>query len=127
MEALSPRPTNVMMKPKVAMQQKVLDNKVSATAHAAGRMNSAPKNLPPPPPSVVTEPGEDGEQYSTGTFLGKGGFAVCYEGTLSRNCRVFAMKVVKSEMPKKMQEKVPFGYSHVSILEKGATDWNFIP
>lgn len=60
-----------------------------------------------PPPSILREPGREGEEYITGNFLGKGGFAVCYEGKLSRNGRLYAMKVVKSEMhQKKMQEKV---------------------
>lgn len=85
--------------------RKVLD-KNAAAANAAHRAATA-KNHAPPPPPLVTEPEEHGERYSTGSFLGKGGFAVCYEGTLVRNGRVFAMKVVKSEMnQKKMEEKV---------------------
>ncbi|KAF7712863.1 Uncharacterized protein PECH_001983 [Penicillium ucsense] len=68
--------------------------------------SSTSKNHADPPPSRVTEPEENGEDYIIGGFLGKGGFAVCYEGTLARNGRVFAMKVVKSHMPqKKMEEK----------------------
>ncbi|KAI9925045.1 hypothetical protein ASPWEDRAFT_119969 [Aspergillus wentii DTO 134E9] len=102
MEALSPRSTNQMIKPKVAMERKVLDKNAAAAAQKA----SSSKNHAPPPPSIVTEPEEDGERYSTGAFLGKGGFAVCYEGALSRNGRVYAMKVVKSDMgQKKMEEK----------------------
>lgn len=106
MAALSPRSANIMVKPKATIQQKPADGK--AVTGRAARVDGAQKNLPPPPPSVVTEPGEDAERYSTGVFLGKGGFAVCYEGTLMRNRRVFAMKVVKSDMKKKMQEKVIF-------------------
>lgn len=87
------------------MERKVLDK--NAAAAAAAQKTSSSKNHAPPPPSLVVEPEEDGEQYSTGAFLGKGGFAICYEGTLLRNGRVFAMKVVRSEMAqKKMQEKV---------------------
>lgn len=105
MEALSPLSTNRMIKPKMDPDRKVLD-KNAAAANAAQRAATA-KNHAPPPPSVITEPEEHGERYSTGAFLGKGGFAVCYEGTLLRNNRVFAMKVVKSEMTqKKMEEKV---------------------
>ncbi|KAL2837062.1 hypothetical protein BJY01DRAFT_221359 [Aspergillus pseudoustus] len=104
MEALSPRSTNQMVKPKTSMERKVLD-KNAAAANAAQKAASA-KNHAPPPPALVLEPGDDGERYSTGAFLGKGGFAICYEGTLLRNGRVFAMKVVKSEMTqKKMAEK----------------------
>ncbi|KKK12621.1 hypothetical protein AOCH_002321, partial [Aspergillus ochraceoroseus] len=104
MEALSPRSTNQMIKPKTSMERKVLD-KNAAAANAAQKTASS-KNHAPPPPALVVEPGDDGERYSTGAFLGKGGFAICYEGTLARNGRVFAMKVVRSEMSqKKMQEK----------------------
>ncbi|KAL4914609.1 hypothetical protein BDW62DRAFT_190189 [Aspergillus aurantiobrunneus] len=104
MEALSPRSTNQMIKPKASMERKLLDKNAAATS--AAQKAASTKNHAPPPPSLVLEPGDDGERYSTGGFLGKGGFAVCYEGTLLRNGRVFAMKVVKSEMAqKKMQEK----------------------
>ncbi|PLN82801.1 serine/threonine protein kinase [Aspergillus taichungensis] len=104
MEALSPRSTNQMLKPKVPMERKVLDR--NAAAASAAQKAASSKNHAPPPPPIVSEPLEDGERYRTGQFLGKGGFAVCYEGTLQRNGRVFAMKVVRSEMTqKKMQEK----------------------
>ncbi|KAE8350149.1 hypothetical protein BDV28DRAFT_139724 [Aspergillus coremiiformis] len=103
MEALSPRSTNQMIKP-LPMERKVLDR--NAAAAAAAQKASSSKNHAPPPPSLILEPEEDGERYTTGSFLGKGGFAICYEGTLLRNNRVFAMKVVRSEMAqKKMQEK----------------------
>lgn len=96
-----------MIKPKPSMERKVLDKNAAATS--AAQKTATAKNHAPPPPALVLEPGDDGERYSTGGFLGKGGFAVCYEGSLLRNGRVFAMKVVKSEMAqKKMQEKVPF-------------------
>ncbi|KAL4883804.1 hypothetical protein BJY04DRAFT_24719 [Aspergillus karnatakaensis] len=104
MEALSPRSTNQVIKPKASMERKLLD-KNAAAANAAQKASTA-KNHAPPPPALIVEPEGDGERYSTGAFLGKGGFAICYEGTLLRNGRVFAMKVVKSEMAqKKMQEK----------------------
>ncbi|KAB8070141.1 hypothetical protein BDV29DRAFT_38613 [Aspergillus leporis] len=103
MEALSPRSTNQMIKPQ-PMERKVLDR--NAAAAAAAQKAASSKNHAPPPPSLIIEPEENGERYSTGAFLGKGGFAICYEGTLLRNNRVFAMKVVRSEMAqKKMQEK----------------------
>ncbi|KAF4259184.1 hypothetical protein KXW98_006339 [Aspergillus fumigatus] len=104
MEALSPRSTNHLIRPKISMERKVLDK--NAAAAAAAQKAASSKIHAPPPPSLVIEPAEGGERYSTGAFLGKGGFAICYEGTLLRNGRVFAMKVVRSEMgQKKMQEK----------------------
>lgn len=103
MEALSPRSTNQMIKPKPTMDRKIVDK----NAAAAGQKASSSKNHADPPPPLVPEPEEGGERYAIGQFLGKGGFAVCYEGTLARNGRVYAMKVVKSQMPqKKMEEKV---------------------
>src|SRR5215471_10384251 len=101
MEALSPRSANIPPKPKVDLMKK------ASTNDAVAQKTSQSKNHPAPPPSIVREPAPDGEQYLAGSFLGKGGFAICYEGSLARNGRVFAMKVVKSDMPqKKMEEKV---------------------
>ncbi|KAJ6172515.1 hypothetical protein N7470_001582 [Penicillium chermesinum] len=103
MEPLSPRSTNQLIKPKSIMDRKVVDSKPAA---AAGQKASSSKNHADPPPALVPEPEDGGERYSIGGFLGKGGFAVCYEGTLARNGRVYAMKVVRSQMPqKKMEEK----------------------
>ncbi|MCJ1242853.1 Cell cycle serine/threonine-protein kinase cdc5/MSD2 [Trapelia coarctata] len=68
----------------------------------------------PPPSFVIQPPGRDGlpsEKYSMGKELGKGGFAICYEGTLvgqKRGIKVskFALKIVKAKMGlKKMEEK----------------------
>lgn len=121
MEALSPRSTNQMIKPKVPMERKVLDK--NAAAAQAAQKTSSSKNHAPPPPSIVAEPEVDGERYTTGAFLGKGGFAICYEGTLARNGRVFAMKVVKSEMgQKKMQEKVSCPL--IVLVTDGTSDVN---
>lgn len=50
-------------------------------------------NLP-----LLIEPEKDGERYSTGTFLGTGGSTIYYDRTLSRNNRLFIMKVITSEM-----------------------------
>ncbi|KAI2785980.1 hypothetical protein POX_h09745 [Penicillium oxalicum] len=103
MDALSPRSTNQPIKPKGLPDHKMADKRAVAVTQ---KSSSTSKNHADPPPSRVTEPEEDGEEYIIGGFLGKGGFAVCYEGTLARNGRVFAMKVVKSQMPqKKMEEK----------------------
>lgn len=104
MEALSPRSTNQKIKPKVSMERKLLDKNGGGTKQKAPVMK---EHHAQPPPAIVIEPDEDAERYSTGAFLGKGGFAICYEGRLTRNGRVFAMKVVKAEMKqKKMEEKV---------------------
>lgn len=106
MEALSPRSTNQLIKPKPNTERKKTE-KYAATSPEKKTSSSTSKNHADPPPSVVAEPEDGGEKYSMGAFLGKGGFAVCYEGTLSRNGRMFAMKVVRSHMPqKKMEEKV---------------------
>ncbi|KAM5468275.1 Cell cycle serine/threonine-protein kinase cdc5/MSD2 [Microsporum audouinii] len=100
MEPLSPRSTNIPPKPKVE-----LTKKLSVRSNSAQKSTSNRHHATPPPPQVK-EPGAYGEEYDIGGFLGKGGFAVCYEGKLARNGRVFAMKVVKSEMQqKKMEEK----------------------
>lgn len=106
MEALSPRSTNLPLQHKpLATHQKV--DRHAPPAAAPPRPAAPSKIHAPPPPPIVEEPGDDGEEYSTGLFLGKGGFAVCYEGKLVRNDRVFAMKVVRSEMTqRKMAEKV---------------------
>jgi hypothetical protein len=102
MEALSPRSTNVPPRTKVTVKRAKQEQ-----ANAPMQKTQTSKNHAPPPPPLVTEPGESGESYITGAFLGKGGFAVCYEGKLKRNGRAFALKVVKSEMnQKKMAEKV---------------------
>ncbi|KAJ5766139.1 uncharacterized protein N7511_003755 [Penicillium nucicola] len=86
------------------MDRKALEK--NAAPPSAQPKSSSAKNHAEPPPSVVSEPEDGGERYSIGAFLGKGGFAVCYEGALARNGRVYAMKVVKSQMPqKKMEEK----------------------
>lgn len=115
MEALSPRSTNQMIRPKPATERKMTDKHPAA---GPVQKPSSSKNHADPPPSFVPEPEDGGERYSIGGFLGKGGFAVCYEGTLARNGRVYAMKVVKSQMPqKKMEEKV-LNPDHKDV------DWN---
>lgn len=102
MEPLSPRSTNIPPKPKVEGAKKL-----SVKTNPAQKQSSSHRHHATPPPPEVKEPGPCGEEYEIGSFLGKGGFAVCYEGKLARNGRIFAMKVVKSEMQqKKMEEKV---------------------
>lgn len=108
MEALSPRSTNIPLKSKTSTTRQKVDQHAAAPGAAATAQKAAPPKIhAPPPPAIVPEPGPDGETYATGAFLGKGGFAICYEGKLLRNGRIFALKVVRSEMAqKKMAEKV---------------------
>ncbi|KAF5238133.1 hypothetical protein FAUST_5742 [Fusarium austroamericanum] len=67
------------------------------------------KEHPPPPPTEVPEPPSadrpDGATYQVGKILGKGGFAVCYSGQLLPTKQRFALKIVKSHMPPKMEQK----------------------
>ena len=58
------------------------------------------------PPSSVTEPGTNTETYIVGRKLGKGGFAVCFEGISNKDSKKYALKVVKAKVEqKKMMEK----------------------
>ena len=79
----------------------------------------------PPPQWVIQPPGPDGqpsEKYYTGKLLGRGGFAICYEGKLmgkktNNSNRKFALKIVKANMGvKKMEEKVRYSY-RVPLLD----------
>ena len=111
MEALSPRSTNIQLKQKNGSKKEQLEAK-AATARKLQRE----KDHPPAPPACVREPdgpyGEKGGRYLTGKFLGKGGFAICYEGELQdgdarSTGHCYALKIVKSVMPQpKMTEKV---------------------
>lgn len=101
MEALSPRDVNTQIRVKAsAPKQKVPPAKLSQKE----------KDHPPPPPEEVREPPssdrKNGAIYKTGCLLGKGGFAICYEGQLAGTKRKYALKIVKSYMPqKKMEQK----------------------
>lgn len=98
-DALSPRDANAQRLPKAAE----LKTKAAMTK---------PKNKdhPPPPPAAIPEPPSadrpDGAIYAVGKMLGKGGFAICHEGTLQPSKKRFALKIVKSVMPPKMESKV---------------------
>ncbi|KAK9425076.1 putative Kinase-like domain-containing protein [Seiridium unicorne] len=102
-DALSPRDVNVQIP-----HRPVVDTaKIKATL--AAKTNQKDKDHPPPPPPIVYEPPSsdrpDGASYQVGKMLGKGGFAVCYEGTLQGTRRRYALKIVKSKMPPKMEQK----------------------
>ncbi|KAK5189149.1 Cell cycle serine/threonine-protein kinase cdc5/MSD2 [Exophiala xenobiotica] len=106
MDVLSPRPVNLPMQPPPLPK-----------AVKKPRPESRPKPEEKPtnpdriddkwrPPSTITEPGSNPETYSMGRKLGKGGFAVCFEGKSKRTSEVFALKVVKAKVEqKKMMEK----------------------
>ncbi|KAL8639095.1 MAG: hypothetical protein Q9228_003827 [Teloschistes exilis] len=104
MEALSPRPTNIPVTPRQPKENIVKKDEVKL---------AKPKDHAPPPPKTVIQPpevpGTLSVQYRTGRELGKGGFAICYEG---RQCngdnggKTYALKIVKAAMTqKKMEEK----------------------
>ncbi|KAL8988450.1 MAG: hypothetical protein Q9177_002483 [Variospora cf. flavescens] len=102
-EALSPRSANIQMRPKT-IQRKVVEQE-------AMKFNKPKDHASPPPPLVIQPPEALGEltvQYHTGKELGKGGFAICYEGQRrGRNGgQTYALKVVKATMAqKKLEEK----------------------
>ena len=111
MEVLSPRSTNILPKSRTTMTDAKVEEKPKLQA------NNKTKDLPSPPPPIVPEPGPDGEVYETSHKLGQGGFACCYAGSLQRNSRVFALKIVKSKMQhRKMQEKVSTAPIYVAAL-----------
>lgn len=101
MEALSPRDANIQVRKQTIVQK----------TKPPAKLASKEKDHPPPPPAEVIEPPsfdrKDGAVYETGKSLGKGGFAICYEGRHRETKEVYALKVVKSHMPqKKMEQKV---------------------
>lgn len=100
-EALSPRDANAQRMPKT------VEIKAKTVAQVKAQKN---KEHPPPPPAEVQEPCSadrpDGAVYQVGKLLGKGGFAICYDGQLLPTKKRFALKIVKSHMPPKMEQKV---------------------
>ncbi len=100
MEALSPRDANAQRAPRHELKTKAV----------AQLKTSKDKEHPPPPPNNVTEPPSadrrEGAVYQVGKLLGKGGFAICYEGKPAGSSKRYALKIVKSQMPAKMEQKV---------------------
>ncbi|KAK0657312.1 hypothetical protein B0T16DRAFT_57631 [Cercophora newfieldiana] len=100
MEALSPRDANALRAPRA--------NELKSKA-AAQLKSAKDKEHPPPPPNNVTEPPssdrKEGAVYQVGKLLGKGGFAICYDGKLAGTTKRYALKIVKCQMPTKMEQK----------------------
>lgn len=114
MEALSPRDPNAHRRIKDEIKKE--PNKAKSLAPKA---MGKEKDHPPPPKEEVHEPpssdNKHGSTYKTGRLLGKGGFAICHEGTNTSTGRVYALKIVKSHMPqKKMEQKVFFPESTIA-------------
>ena len=106
MEALSPRDANLHLRKQQVTKSKAVQKP------APVKPMSKEKDHPPPPPPAIIEPASsdrrDGAIYRTGKLLGKGGFAICYEARLAGSKQLYALKIVKSQMPqKKMEQKVP--------------------
>jgi serine/threonine protein kinase len=102
MEALSPRDANANLRVKQAPAK---------SKNAPAKLLQKEKDHPSPPPENVQEPPSsdrlEGTTYRTGRLLGKGGFAICYEGEHIETKQKYALKIVKSYMPqKKMEQKV---------------------
>ncbi|KAI0200332.1 hypothetical protein F4808DRAFT_167189 [Astrocystis sublimbata] len=101
-DALSPRDANVRVPHRVTEPTK---------PRATVASKAPPKEKEPPlqPPTQVCEPPSidrrDGAVYQVGKMLGKGGFAVCYEGQLPGHRKKYALKIVRSKMPSKMEQK----------------------
>lgn len=121
MEALSPRDANVQLRKQIVTKSKP----------APAKLASKEKDHPLPPPPEVFEPPcsqkgyKNGAVYQTGKLLGKGGFAICYEGRTTGK-QVVALKIVKSKMAlEKMKQKV--GLSICFLVVKANLSSSFKP
>ena len=108
MEPLSPRAVNIQTKPRTT-------TKANCDPVKAQGPSKAKDPVPKPPPLVIQPPAGHGmlsDKYKIGNHLGKGGFAVCYEGELqcqkyNAQDRIYALKTVPAKMNNsKMEEKV---------------------
>ena len=102
-EPLSPRNANAQIKPRIA-EGKPQQQDAPFTSR---------KEHAPPPPSSIWQPPQvpDGPsvEYKTGKELGKGGFAICYEGTQcgGNGAQLYALKIMRAKLSqKKMEDKV---------------------
>ncbi|KAI2635914.1 Pkinase-domain-containing protein [Xylaria nigripes] len=101
-DALSPRDVNAQLASRPVEFAK-------PKAAVASKPPQKEKEPPVQPPPQVFEPPstdrKDGAVYQIGKMLGKGGFAVCYEGQLPGHRKKYALKIVRSKMPSKMEQK----------------------
>ena len=123
MDALSPISANIQVKPKMTRQKEVADEEAKR-ADAAKKALKEKEYAPVPPEWVLQPPISEGrlaEKFRTGRCIGKGGFAICYEGELrnkipGQDKKIFALKVVKAKMSqKKMEDKVSPGHVHYTL------------
>ena len=120
MDALSPRSANIQVKPKLTRQKEMAEEEEKRAEAAKKALKE--KEYAPVPPEWVLQPaisqGGLAEKFRVGRCIGKGGFAMCYEGELrnkiqGQDRKIFALKVVKSKMSqKKMEEKVSPSYAY---------------
>jgi hypothetical protein len=104
MEVLSPRSANVPMKTQTDMKKTKVEARKKSVEKIANPDKIEDKWRPA---DVIREPGSAGDAYITGKKLGKGGFAVCFEGRSQTTSELYALKVVKSHVEQKKQlEKV---------------------
>ncbi|MCJ1396972.1 Cell cycle serine/threonine-protein kinase cdc5/MSD2 [Xylographa trunciseda] len=103
-----------MIEQPVSMKECLSPRSANIPSKAPPTTKPKDKNHASPPPKYVMQPqgllGEPEENYSIGRELGKGGFAICYEGILlgqkHGKSSTFALKIVKAKMGlKKMEEK----------------------
>ena len=129
MEPLSPRSGNIQAKP-------ISNGKQAVKPAGAKKPSNLKEHAPKPPPVVVQPPVDEeslSENYKTGNHLGKGGFAVCYEGELqcekqSMKDRIYALKIVPAKMNhKKMEDKVCLKGSDDTIAVNGMAVPNRAP
>lgn len=116
MEALSPRSVNIQVQRKPFAEKDFVAADAPKSVAAKPAEKPKDKEHASPPPAWIFQPplrpGLLAEKFQTGAFLGRGGFAICYEGELRvrkdglANCK-FAMKIVKAKMTQtKITEKV---------------------
>lgn len=93
MEPLSPRSTNHPPRQRRDMKKSTAVQKVQNPDKIDDKWC---------PAAVIPEPG-NGNSYRIGKKLGKGGFAVCFEGSDLKTEKIYAMKIVKSHVEQKKQ------------------------
>lgn len=108
MDALSPRPANIQIKAHPTKEK----DSAPVAAQVSERSLKDKEHAPAPPEWVIQPPMRAGglsEKFRSGKYLGKGGFAICHEGTLG--AKKYAMKIVKAKMHQKKTEEKVLPYS----------------